>query len=45
MHQNNFCGALDGQRVKAQIMDRNSGKKPEAKILEVFSGKNKEEDF
>lgn len=45
VHQKNFNGATDGKRVAAEIMDRDSGKKPEAKILEVFSWKNKEEDF
>lgn len=37
VHKNNFAGALDGQRVKAEVQDRMSGKKPEAKILEVFT--------
>jgi len=45
VHQNNFNGAQDGNRVAAEIMERVSWKKPEAKILEVFSGKNKEEDY
>ena len=45
VHQKNFNWATDGKRVAAEVMDRDSGKKPEAKILEVFSGKNKEEDF
>lgn len=45
VHKNNFAGATDGKRVAAEVMDRVSGKKPEAKIIEVFSGKNKEEDF
>lgn len=45
VHKNNFAGATDGKRVAAEVMDRVSGKKPEAKILEVFSWKNKEEDF
>jgi exoribonuclease R len=45
VHKNNFNGATDGKRVAAEVMDRDSGRKPEAKILEVFSGKNKEEDF
>jgi len=45
VHKNNFNGAVDGKRVAAELMDRVSGKKPEAKIIEVFSWKNKEEDF
>ena len=32
--------AEDGQRVRAEVMDRNSGKKPEAKIIEVLGSKN-----
>jgi len=45
VHKNSFNGAEDGNRVAAEILDRVSGKKPEAKILEVFSWKNKEEDY
>ena len=39
VHKNNFAWATDNQRVRAEVMDRVSGKKPEAKIIEVFSGK------
>lgn len=42
VHQKNFCGAEDGQRVAAEILDRNSGKKPEAKVVEVFGSKKQE---
>jgi len=45
VHKNNFNGAKDGNRVAAEVMDRDSWKKTEATILEVFSGKNKEEDY
>lgn len=45
VHKNNFNGASDGKRVAGEVMDRVSWKKPEAKVLEVFSWKNKEEDF
>ena len=41
VHQKNFHGAEDGQRVRAEVMERDSGKKPEAKIIEVLSWKNK----
>ena len=37
VHQKHFAGAQDGNRVRAEIMDRVSGKKPEAKIIEVLS--------
>lgn len=41
VHQKNFAGAADGDKVRAQILERISGKKPEAKILEVLTGKAK----
>ncbi len=44
VHQKNFFGAVDGQRVAAEIMDRDSGRKPEAKIIELFGSKKQEED-
>lgn len=37
VHSKNFAGAEDGQRVAAEILERDSGKKPEAKIVEVFN--------
>ena len=37
VHKKNFYGAIDGQRVAAEILDRVSGSKPEAKITELFS--------
>lgn len=40
VHQNNFAGAVDGNIVRAELLDRVSGKKPEVKILEVLTGKN-----
>lgn len=43
VHQKNFWGAIDGQRVAAEIMERSSGKKPEVKIIEVFGTKKQEE--
>lgn len=39
----NFADAVDGDRVKAQVLERTTGKKPEVKILEVISGKKKPE--
>jgi len=36
VHQKNFSGARDNDRVKAEVLDRVSGKKPEAKIIEVI---------
>lgn len=42
VHKKHFNGALDGQRVAAEIMDRISGKKPEARIIEVFWNKKAE---
>lgn len=42
VHQKNFHGAEDGQRVAGHIMDRPSGKKPEAKIVEVFTSRKDE---
>ena len=42
VHKKHFNGALDGDRVAAEVMDRMSGKKPEAKILEVFLSKKAE---
>ncbi len=39
VHKKHFLWASDGQRVAAEIIDRVSGKKPEVKIVEVFSGK------
>jgi len=42
VHQKNFGWAEDGQRVAAEMMDRASGKKPEARIVEVFWSKKAE---
>ncbi len=42
VHQKNFGWAEDGQRVAGEMMDRASGKKPEAKIVEVFGSKKAE---
>jgi len=41
VHQKNFLGARDNDKVEAEIMDRVSGKKPEARITKVLSGENK----
>jgi len=41
VHQKNFHWAEDNDRVRAEVMDRDSGKKPEAKITEILSGRNK----
>ncbi len=37
VHKKNFYGAIDGQRVAADVLERDSGSKPEAKITELFS--------
>lgn len=37
VHKKHFYGARDGQRVAAEVMERVSGRKPEAKITELFS--------
>ena len=39
VHKKHFLGAHDGDRVAAEIMDRISGRKPEAKIVEIFDQK------
>lgn len=39
MNKKNFAGAEDGNRVRAEVMERQSGKKPEVKIVEVFGKK------
>lgn len=44
VYEKNFGGAKDGQRVAAEVMTRVSGRRPEAKIVEVFT-KNKQEKF
>ena len=42
VHNKHFNGAKDGQRVAAETMDRVSGKKPEARIMEVFGNRKAE---
>ena len=44
VYEKNFGGAKDGQRVAAELMTRVSGRRPEAKIVEVFT-KNTQENF
>lgn len=44
VHQKNFLGAVDGQRVAAELLERVSGRKPEVKIIELFGSKRQEED-
>ncbi|MCH8518409.1 hypothetical protein LAT59_01410 [Candidatus Gracilibacteria bacterium] len=44
VYEKNFGGAQDGQRVAAEVMTRVSGRRPEAKIVEVFS-KNTQEKY
>jgi len=44
VYEKNFWWAEDGQRVAAEVMTRVSGRRPEAKIVEVFT-KNKQDNF
>lgn len=44
VYAKNFGGAEDGQRVAAELMTRVSGRRPEAKIVEVFT-KNTQEKY
>ncbi len=44
VYEKNFGGAKDGQRVVAEVMTRVSGRRPEAKIVEVFT-ENTQEKF
>ena len=44
VHQKNFLGAVDGQRVAGELLERVSGRKPEVKIIELFGSKKQEED-
>lgn len=39
VHAKNFSWAKDGDRVAGEILERYSGKKPEAKVVEIFSKK------
>lgn len=39
VNKKNFAGAEDGNRVRAEVLERQSGKKPEVKIIEVFGKK------
>ena len=43
VYSKNFAWALDGQRVAAELCERVSGRRPEAKIIEVFSGQKNDD--